>query len=99
MSTQVAEHIRSLIFSGNLQAGQRVPQDEIAGQLGVSRLPVREALITLEADGLARDANSNTMFRSKTTTLQTGHRDAAGLGNPPPTNGARFLRAAAQRTY
>jgi hypothetical protein len=56
-------------------------------------------LITLEADGLARDANSNTMFRSKTATLQTGHRDAAGLGNPPPTNGARFLRAAAQRTY
>jgi DNA-binding GntR family transcriptional regulator len=39
MSTQVAEHIRSLIFSGNLQAGQRVPQDEIAGELGVAVCP------------------------------------------------------------
>lgn len=52
MSADVAEHIRSMIFDGRLQAEQRVPQDAIAAELGVSRLPVREALITLEADGL-----------------------------------------------
>jgi len=44
--------MRSLIFNGTLKAGQRVPQDAIAAELGVSRIPVREALITLEADGL-----------------------------------------------
>ena len=48
----MADHIRSAIFSGTLKAGQRVPQDAIATELGVSRLPVREALIALEADGL-----------------------------------------------
>jgi DNA-binding GntR family transcriptional regulator len=48
----VAEHIRSHIFNGTLKAGQRVPQDAIAAELGVSRIPVREALIILESDGL-----------------------------------------------
>jgi DNA-binding GntR family transcriptional regulator len=52
MSIEVAEHIRSMIFDGRLKAEQRVPQDAIAAELGVSRLPVREALITLESDGL-----------------------------------------------
>jgi len=52
MSVEVAEHIRSMIFDGRLRAEQRVPQDAIAEELGVSRLPVREALIALEADGL-----------------------------------------------
>jgi DNA-binding GntR family transcriptional regulator len=52
MSAQVSAHIRSSIFNGTLKAGQRVPQDAIAAELGVSRLPVREALIALEADAL-----------------------------------------------
>jgi len=52
LAVEVAEHIRSMIFDGRLAAGQRVPQDAIAEELGVSRLPVREALITLETDGL-----------------------------------------------
>jgi DNA-binding GntR family transcriptional regulator len=48
----VADHIRELIFDGELDQNSRVPQDAIAESLGVSRLPVREALIALEADGL-----------------------------------------------
>jgi DNA-binding GntR family transcriptional regulator len=52
MSAEVSAHIRSAIFDGSLKPGQRVPQDAIAAELGVSRLPVREALIALEADGL-----------------------------------------------
>jgi len=52
VSVEVAEHIRSHIFNGTLKAGQRVPQDAIAAELGVSRIPVREALIILESDGL-----------------------------------------------
>jgi DNA-binding GntR family transcriptional regulator len=52
LSVHAAEHIRSLIFAGTLKANQRVPLDELAAELGVSRLPIREALITLEADGL-----------------------------------------------
>ncbi|MEU0465341.1 MULTISPECIES: GntR family transcriptional regulator [Amycolatopsis] len=52
MSDEVAAHIRERIFDGTLERGQRVPQDAIAAELGVSRLPVREALITLETEGL-----------------------------------------------
>jgi DNA-binding GntR family transcriptional regulator len=48
---QVALHIRRLIFDGELQPGTRVPQDAIAQSLGVSRIPVREALIALEREG------------------------------------------------
>lgn len=51
-SERVADEIREQIFSGGLARGAKVPQDAIAEQLGVSRLPVREALIALEADGL-----------------------------------------------
>jgi DNA-binding GntR family transcriptional regulator len=48
---QVALHIRRLIFNGELLPGTRVPQDEVAQELGVSRIPVREALIALEREG------------------------------------------------
>jgi DNA-binding GntR family transcriptional regulator len=47
----IASHIRRLIFEGELRAGMRVPQDAIASDLGVSRIPVREALIVLEREG------------------------------------------------
>lgn len=48
---QIALHIRRLIFDGILRPGMRVPQDSIAQDLGVSRIPVREALIVLEREG------------------------------------------------
>jgi DNA-binding GntR family transcriptional regulator len=48
---QAALYIRWLIFDGELRPGARVPQDEVAHTLGVSRIPVREALIALEREG------------------------------------------------
>jgi DNA-binding GntR family transcriptional regulator len=47
----VAIHVRSLIFNGELRQGDRVHQDEIAKRLGVSRIPVREAIIALDREG------------------------------------------------
>ena len=49
---QVALYVRSLVFAGELRPGDRVPQDEVARALGVSRIPVREAIISLEREGL-----------------------------------------------
>jgi DNA-binding GntR family transcriptional regulator len=40
-----------MIFTNQLQAGDRVPQDEIAASLRVSRVPVREAIIALDREG------------------------------------------------
>lgn len=48
---QVAAHIRRMIFDQRLRAGERVPQDEIAAELRVSRVPVREAVIALDREG------------------------------------------------
>jgi DNA-binding GntR family transcriptional regulator len=48
---QAAAYIRRLIFDGELQHGARLPQDQIAKALGVSRIPVREAVVALEREG------------------------------------------------
>lgn len=48
----VAEEIRRLIMSGQLAPGERLLEDRLAEQLGVSRNPVREALRALEGSGL-----------------------------------------------
>jgi DNA-binding GntR family transcriptional regulator len=48
---QVAAYIRSLIFHGQLRQGDRIRQDELAAALGVSRIPVREAIIALDREG------------------------------------------------
>jgi DNA-binding GntR family transcriptional regulator len=48
---QAAAYIRRLIFDGELQPGTRLPQDQIAAALGVSRIPVREAIVALEREG------------------------------------------------
>jgi DNA-binding GntR family transcriptional regulator len=48
---QVAGHIRAMIFDQRLKAGERVPQDDIAADLRVSRVPVREAVIALDREG------------------------------------------------
>lgn len=52
LADEVATHLRSAILSGELKPGARVDQDAIAEELGVSRLPVREALISLDREGL-----------------------------------------------
>ena len=49
--TDAALYIRRLIFEGELRPGERVPQDELAQDLGISRIPIREALIALESGG------------------------------------------------
>jgi DNA-binding GntR family transcriptional regulator len=52
LADDVADHIREAILTGRMRPGTRVDQDAIAEELGVSRLPVREALIALDQEGL-----------------------------------------------
>lgn len=47
----VARYIRALIVEGALRRGDRVPRDEIARSLGVSPIPVREAIVALDREG------------------------------------------------
>lgn len=48
----VADSLRSAILQGKFKAGESLKQDEIANELKVSKIPVREALIQLQAEGL-----------------------------------------------
>ena len=51
---EVARRIRADIFAGRLKPGERINQDELAETMDVSRVPIREALIALEREGLVR---------------------------------------------
>jgi Transcriptional regulators len=48
----VASVLREAIITGHLRGNEPLPQDEIAAQLRVSHIPVREALRQLESEGL-----------------------------------------------
>ncbi len=50
----VAEIIRERIIVGAFSRGQQLKQADLAEELGVSITPVREALLTLEAEGYVR---------------------------------------------
>lgn len=50
----IADLLRSMILTGKLSGGQPLRQDELAARFGVSRIPVREALRILTAEGLVQ---------------------------------------------
>lgn len=51
-SDEVADTLREAIISGQFEDGEELNQVELARHFGVSRVPVREALRRLEAEGL-----------------------------------------------
>lgn len=50
----LADRLRELIISGAVPAGQPLRQDAVAAELGVSKIPLREAMARLEEEGLVR---------------------------------------------
>lgn len=54
LSAAIVEQLRQAILDGTYAAGLQLRQDFLAEQYGVSRIPVREALFQLEAEGLVR---------------------------------------------
>ncbi|MBW8486183.1 GntR family transcriptional regulator [Actinomadura parmotrematis] len=51
LGDEVADHIRELIMSGQVRPGEFVRLERIAGDLGISVTPVREALLALRGEG------------------------------------------------
>src|SRR6266568_933182 len=52
LSSVVVERLREKILSGELREGEQLRQDAIANEFQISRIPVREALSHLAAEGL-----------------------------------------------
>ncbi len=48
----VADELRSRIIAGEIGEGEQLLQEQLASDLGVSRIPLREAMRQLEAEGL-----------------------------------------------
>jgi DNA-binding GntR family transcriptional regulator len=51
-SVAATELIRNAIIEGRLEPGRRLKEEELARELGISRTPIREALLMLQAEDL-----------------------------------------------
>jgi DNA-binding GntR family transcriptional regulator len=51
-SEVAADMIREAIFDGRIGAGRRMKEADLAREFGLSRTPIREALLVLQAEGL-----------------------------------------------
>lgn len=66
-AAMVAASVRESILRGELRSGEQLRQDKIAADYGVSKIPVREALHRLEADGLVTFYANRGAFVSELT--------------------------------
>ena len=67
---QVYKAIRRALMSGALEPGARISSRSIAESLGVSAMPVREALKRLEADGGENGAKAAAILRGMNAVAQ-----------------------------
>ena len=51
-SHRIADSLRTAILDGSYRPGERIRQEDVAARSGASRIPVREALRMLDAEGL-----------------------------------------------
>jgi len=63
----VHEHVRKAIVQGKLAPGERLTETHLAETLNVSRTPVREAFVRLEADGFVELVRNRGAFVSRWT--------------------------------
>lgn len=54
LSARVAGELRRAILAGRRRPGDRLVEDRLSEEMGVSRIPIREALRTLAAEGLVQ---------------------------------------------
>jgi len=91
---QVVSYILNLVLTGKLRSGDRVDRNEIAVSLAVSRVPIQEALVQLEHDGIVATRYHRGAFVERfdeATVLE--HHELDGL-----LNGIASARAAANPT-
>ena len=52
LTAWATENLRRAVLDGRFEPGERLDQDALADELGVSRTPIREAIAALESEGL-----------------------------------------------
>jgi len=62
-----SKYLEDMIIKGKLRPGQRIKEQEVSSQLGISRPPVREAFKILEVEGLIKREPRRGVFVSEVT--------------------------------
>lgn len=73
LGDQIADVLRQQILLGQLPPGKNIPERETAAALGVSRTPLREGLLTLEAEGLVEMSPSKSPVVANPTFVEVSH--------------------------
>jgi DNA-binding GntR family transcriptional regulator len=64
---KVYDHLKAAVLSNRLNPGERLTEEHLAEELGVSRTPVREALHKLESEGLIKPLETRGFVVSRDT--------------------------------
>ena len=64
---EIANNLRELIMSGELQEGDKIKEDKLCSSMGISKTPLREALRVLSVEGLIRLVPNRGSFVSTPT--------------------------------
>ena len=73
LGDQVADVLRQQILLGDLNPGDNIPERETSASLGVSRTPLREALLVLEAEGLVEMAPARSPIVASPSLVEVTH--------------------------
>lgn len=79
LSVQVREAIEGQILDGALREGDQIVEYQLARQLGISQAPVREALRTLERDGLVVTRPHRGTFVRRVSRREAAERYSLGM--------------------
>lgn len=62
LSDKAYHRLKSMIYEGRLQPGQRLVERDLSRTLAVSRIPLREGLVRLESEGLVRSVPNSATY-------------------------------------
>ncbi|TNC06709.1 GntR family transcriptional regulator [Methylobacterium terricola] len=103
-SDVIAAHVRNAIVEGSLKEGEPIRQDEIGSLFNVSKIPVREALKRLEAEGLVEFRRNRGVFVTQLSEPEIGQifevravLESAAIQRSVPLMTASSLAEAASR--
>ncbi|KQN76267.1 GntR family transcriptional regulator [Sphingomonas sp. Leaf62] len=93
LSDQLVDLVRDRILAGRVEQDRAIRQDALAAELGVSKIPLREALTRLEQEGLLRSRANHGYFVRELTIDEAEEVYALRLRLEPEIAAAAAVRA------
>ncbi len=90
---QLVDLVRDRILAGTVDPNRAIRQDALAAELGVSKIPLREALTRLEQEGLVRSQANRGYFVRPLTEVEAEEVFALRLKIEPDAVAAAAIRA------